>query len=78
MASAWLFDLPSGKNYQTEKCMISIIKRWLYPTFECEVCHGIIEYSHKCQCIYWGAVAPGIGPNKFITFLRKWIKNEDI
>lgn len=55
--------------------MRGLIYRWLYdiayPNFDCEDCIGMFEYG--CQCAYYGASAPGIGPERWRRWLQNWI-----
>lgn len=53
----------------------SFIRNKLYPSFDCEDCIGMKQYG--CQCDYYEAIAPGVGPTKFLVFLRKIWKNID-
>lgn len=45
------------------------IYRAAWPMFSCADCIGMIEYG--CQCDYYEAVAPGVGPTRWHRFLRR-------
>lgn len=48
------------------------LQRLAYPTYSCEDCEGSIQYG--CHCSYDGAVAPGIGPERWRVALRRFLK----
>lgn len=50
------------------------VRRWLYPLFDCADCIGMIQ--HGCECAYYGAVAPGVGPERWRHLLRKLFKTQ--
>ncbi len=43
-------------------------RSFLYPSFECTNCIGMIE--HGCYCDAMGASAPGVGPQLWRMILR--------
>lgn len=45
------------------------IYRAAWPLFSCQNCIGMIEYG--CQCDYYGAISPGVGPTRWHRFLRR-------
>lgn len=47
------------------------LQHFLYPVFDCTDCIGMIE--HGCQCDYYGAIAPGVPPEPWHTWLRNLI-----
>lgn len=53
-----------------------MIRKFLYPEFDCENCNGMCHMYGKCECSYHGAVAPGVGPSRRVRLMRavwKWI-----
>lgn len=48
--------------------MLQRIRDYLYPTFDCQTCHGLP--CSACECDYHGAVAPGVGPSNALRRLR--------
>lgn len=45
---------------------------WVWPSYECKNCNGVCvnEYGALigCECAYYGAAAPGVGPGR----VRAW------
>lgn len=52
------------------------ISRILYPSYACQYCVGQ-EHWHGCYCGYYGAVAPGVGPEPWRVFLRQLLTPQE-
>jgi hypothetical protein len=59
-----VFYLPTGEARHRR------LRRWLYPTYECALCVGQ-EAWQGCHCRYHGAVAPGVGPERWRALARR-------
>lgn len=46
------------------------VRARLWPGYDCEDCIGMRE--HGCQCMYYGAMQPGVGPTR-VERLGRWV-----
>ncbi len=47
------------------------LRRLAWPSFGCEGCHGLGD-AYPCECAYYGAGGPGVGPSEGQVWLR-WL-----
>lgn len=50
--------------------MRNLLRRFLYPSYDCQCCVGQ-EPSQGCYCAYYDSPAPGRGPEPWRVFLRR-------
>ena len=61
----------SHQTYNEYSWLHTLIYKLAYPEYDCEDCLGIGRH-YGCQCSYYEAIAPGIGPKKWHLFWR-WV-----